>query len=580
MQHLKKKPRAKAPDAVDVCIVGAGPAGLACAAGCKEAGLSFRILEQDTVGGTVAHFPRNKVVMTEQVVMPFYGPFGRSLLSKEELLEEFEQVMALADIQVEEGNKVTGIDGEEGAFVVHTNQQAVQASVVVLATGLRGSPRKLGVPGEERDKVMYRLVDPLEFVGQRVLVVGGGDSAVEAAIQLANESNAKVTISYRKDAFSRAKPRNRELIAELAKENRVRLLMSSQVKKIGKADVTLTLADGKEAKLRNDAVIICAGGEVPSKFLNAVGVSMRTYHEEARSENEPVGFDAKDNRRLATALFALGGLIVAGLTYVGGDYYWLDQADRETHPLHQMLRPAGLWGHSVGIIATLFMLSNFLYVARKRLGWLKNRAHIRTWLTMHMFVGVMSPIVIIFHAAFQSNNMLAVFTGVALTVVVGTGVFGRFIFKMVPAADGKLIELDALKKSWREKCQSFDDRLVHVTNALTVQQTLMAVTEPPKDLGMIGLLLYPRRHRENLDFAAERVRRFFDTDELWHEFRAELDAILRTRLQVAFYSHIKRFFRLWLSLHVVLALFMVVLIVVHVAVSIYLGYAWIFSSNL
>jgi len=121
---------------------------------------------------------------------------------------------------------------------------------------------------------------------------------------------------------------------------------------------------------------------------------------------------------------------------------------------------------------------------------------------------------------------------------------------------------------------------VHVTNALSVQQTLEAVTEPPKKIGIVALLLYPYRQRAALDFAAEKVRRFFDDDEHWHEFREELDNILRLRLQVAFYKHIKRFFRLWLSLHVVLAVFMVLLITVHVGVSLYLGYAWVFSSKL
>src|SRR5450631_2190094 len=168
---------------VDVVIVGAGPAGIATAVGCRAAGLSYALLEQDTVGGTVAHYPRHKMVMTETVDLPYYGKFGRRLISKE-------------DVKVHEKTKLTGITGEKDSFVVTTDRGILGAKRVVLAIGRRGRPRKIGVPGEDLDNVAYRLVDPHQYAGKRVLVVGGGDSALEAAIQLADETDAKVAICY------------------------------------------------------------------------------------------------------------------------------------------------------------------------------------------------------------------------------------------------------------------------------------------------------------------------------------------------------------------------------------------------
>ena len=173
---------------VDVVIVGGGPAGLSTALGLKKVGRTFELLDQESLGGTIAHYPRQKVVMTEPAELPFYGKLGKKLISKEELLEAWQEALQLGGVTVREKVQVTGIEGEDGSFVVKTSQGDVRARKVVLATGRRGTPRKLGVPGEELEKVAYRLVDPTQYQGKKVLVVGGGDSALEAAMQLATES--------------------------------------------------------------------------------------------------------------------------------------------------------------------------------------------------------------------------------------------------------------------------------------------------------------------------------------------------------------------------------------------------------
>jgi thioredoxin reductase/Pyruvate/2-oxoacid:ferredoxin oxidoreductase delta subunit len=569
------------PSVVDVAIVGAGPSGLACALALKEKGLSFRLLEQDTVGGTVAHYPRNKVVMTEQVVLPFVGPFGRSLLSKEELIAGFEHALVHSEVTVDEGVKVESITGEFGNFRLQTSKGTVGARAVVLAIGLRGTPRKLGVPGEDLEKVTYRLIDPAQYDGQRVLVVGGGDSAVEAAIQLATESTARVTISYRQDSFSRAKLRNRELIQELIDKGRVRGLLKSQVKKVDERIVLLELDDKRMAELKNDAIIASLGGELPTDFLKKAGVTIKRYKgEEKRAKNQKsnVGFQATDNRRLAWALSIFGIALTVGLWVVGEGYYGLDDDLREAHALHEWLRPAGLWGHGVGVAATLFMLSNFIYVLRKRWTPLKGKSHIRTWLTFHMFVGIMSPVVIAFHAAFQSRNHLATATWGSLAIVVGTGVFGRFLFGLVPSKEGKLQSLLEIERQYADARTKVTEHIEESTNGIAARDALGEVTRPLESSGLAGAILALVRRRWRARRALKSVRQYFPEPEGYRIFSQQIDAMLTLRFQASLYDRLKAIFRVWLVFHVVLAVFMVVLITGHTALSLYLGYTWIFSS--
>jgi thioredoxin reductase/Pyruvate/2-oxoacid:ferredoxin oxidoreductase delta subunit len=566
---------------VDVAIVGAGPAGIATAVACREAGLSYRLLEQETLGGTVAHYPRNKVVMTETVNLPFFGEFGARLIRKESLIEQFEAVVKAAGVHVDEEVRVEGLQGEIDRFTLKTNRGDVHARRVVLATGLRGSPRKLGVPGEDLEKVVYRLVDPAQYDDCRVLVVGGGDSALEAAIQLATESSAKVTLSYRKASLSRAKPRNRELIEELIAKGSIRGLLPSEVRKVTKQAVVLDVGEpGKtsEGVLKNDYIIVAIGGEVPTKFLNKMGVEIRRYRGEAKGASKAAGFEAKDNRRLAWVLTVVGATILGMLMFAGRDYYFLDEHVRESHRLHDDLKPSGFWGHGVGIIATLFMMANFLYVLRKRVKALKGLSHIRTWLTFHMFVGIMSPLVIAFHAAFLWRNALATATWISLGIVVGTGVFGRFLFGLVPSHEGKLDELRQVEATWKARRDELEPLINTTTNATQVLNILDVATAPPKQLGVFGMILHRLRNRSRVSKTVAQVHHLFVNDNDRRRFESEAFALLTLRIQAAFYGTVKRIFRMWLVLHVVMATSMVVLITLHIAVSLYLGYAWVFST--
>lgn len=264
-------------DRLDVVIIGAGPAGLAAALGAKEKGLRYEVLEQDSLGGTVAHFPRGKVVMTAPARLPIVGKVRFTEVSKEELLAFWEKVIADTGLTLKTGERVDDIVREEDGFEVRTTSGSYRSRAVLLAIGRRGTPRKLGVPGEELSKVVYRLIDPEQYRDKKVLVVGGGDSALEAAASIADEPGATVTISYRSDAFSRAKEKNRRRIAEAEAQGRLQVLMSSNVKAIHPDRVEIE-QNGEIFSIVNDAVIISAGGVLPTPFLKRIGIEVDTKY--------------------------------------------------------------------------------------------------------------------------------------------------------------------------------------------------------------------------------------------------------------------------------------------------------------
>jgi thioredoxin reductase/ferredoxin len=262
----------------DVVIVGAGPAGIAASLAAKEKGLRFATLEQeDSFGGTVYHYPRNKVVMTAPVKLPLVGSMRFGEVSKERLLQFWQAVAAKTGLEVRFRERMEGLRAEGGGFVVRSAKAEYRARSVLLAIGRRGTPRKLGVKGEERSKVVYRLIDPEQYRGRRVLVVGGGDAALEAALACAAEAGSVVTLSYRGDAFSRVKPKNREALQQAQSAGRLRVLLSSKLIEIAAAAVTLEQS-GKALRVDNDVVIVCAGGDLPTPLLKQVGVQVETKY--------------------------------------------------------------------------------------------------------------------------------------------------------------------------------------------------------------------------------------------------------------------------------------------------------------
>ncbi len=266
-----------AGDQADLVVVGAGPAGFAASLQAMEYGLNCVTLEQEVLGGTVAHYPRGKIVMTAPTYLPMIGEVPFRETTKEVLLDFWTRAAATTGVCINYGERVEEVGVEEDGFLVRSNSASYRTRSVLLAIGRRGTPRKLGVPGEESERVVYRLIDPEQYRGCRILVVGGGDSALEAAIAVAGAGAATVTLTYRGDAFSRAKQANRERIKALQDSNSVRVAFNTEVRTIVDSAVMLEVA-GEEEYLPNDTVIVCAGGVLPRAFLEAMGVDVHTKH--------------------------------------------------------------------------------------------------------------------------------------------------------------------------------------------------------------------------------------------------------------------------------------------------------------
>jgi thioredoxin reductase (NADPH) len=282
-------PGVSGADIFDLLIVGAGPAGISASLRAAERNLKTITLERDSVGGTVSKYPRQKLVMTSPVEFPLHGKFRKTALSKEELLEFWKKIMERTDLNIKSGEVVELVrKDDDGLFSVKTAVTSYRARAVVLALGRAGTPRKLGVPGEDMDHVYYRLIEADHYTHKNILIVGGGDSAVEAAMGLAHQAGNKVTLSYRRGEFMRLKDRNTKRIEEHIKGRRLEVLFNSAPKEFLPGKVILECKDGVR-EVPNDYVWIFAGGIPPSDFLKAAGIE----------------FGSKDMRQETAALMSV-----------------------------------------------------------------------------------------------------------------------------------------------------------------------------------------------------------------------------------------------------------------------------------
>ncbi len=276
----------RAPRMMDVCVIGAGPGGISASLRAIERRLSCVTIEQDEFGGTVARYPRQKLVLTSPVELPVFGKFKKLQLSKEDLLRLWDRIRRDAGLRIRTEERVQQVTAAAGGgFTVASTRGEYAARSVVLALGRRGSPRKLEIPGESLSKVMYSLLDAEAYTRSRVLVVGGGDSAVETALGLAHQRGNTVTLSYRKDSFMRIKQRNADRIQAAAKSGTVKVLFNSRPLEIRPQSVRLDVA-GQTRDLPNDYVWVLAGTLPPNEFLRQCGVQVgqRDLSDTARAE--------------------------------------------------------------------------------------------------------------------------------------------------------------------------------------------------------------------------------------------------------------------------------------------------------
>jgi len=259
---------------LDVVVVGAGPAGISCALGLVEHGLKILVVDQEKYGGTIAHYPRAKVVMTGSFELAGYGTVRAKTMSKEDLLELWGDIRARTNLPVKEGVRVESIKQEGNAWRVIAEGWQDRAANVVLALGARGAPRELGVPGEELQKVVYRVIEPEVFAGKRMLVVGGGNAAADCAIALAEDGNCtQVALSYRRTELARLRSSVRTKFDELVSAGKVQALLGTEVVSIAPGHVMLKSKTGLQ-QVDNDHVVVQIGGTSPSDLLKSIGIAV------------------------------------------------------------------------------------------------------------------------------------------------------------------------------------------------------------------------------------------------------------------------------------------------------------------
>ena len=272
---LRAEPEAGAE--LPLLVIGAGPAGIAAMLAAHRSGLRARWIEKESsLGGAVRSYPRGKVVMTTPVDLPVYGRVHLRRTSKAALIELWQDVLARGDIKPEYGVELQSIVREGGTLVAKTTAGEIRARRVLLATGRRGRPRRLGVDGEDLPHVHHQIDDPADHDRETILVVGGGDVAVEAALALAERPHTRVTLCHRGERFDRVKPANLDRLTA-AERDGLQVLRSAQVERIEARATTIRTVDGTRA-LDAGRVFVLIGSDLPTELLVSSGVRVQTHH--------------------------------------------------------------------------------------------------------------------------------------------------------------------------------------------------------------------------------------------------------------------------------------------------------------
>lgn len=281
-EHASKNIKKGAKTDVDVLIVGAGPAGLSASLACAAAGVRYLCIEQNKFGGTIYNFPRQKVVMSQPLDMPLVGmvKFDKNKVSKEEILALWNQIRKKSKLKIREETKFAGLNKTSQGFEVKTSKGVIKAQKVILAMGVRGTPRKLNIPGEHMTKVTYNLLDPEQYQQKWIAVVGGGNAGVEAAQYLArSQYRNRVFLLVRGDKFDRCNEENQQIIFGLQKKGRVYISFNTYVEEVHEKHLYIN-KDGKRMRLQNDFLFIFAGAELPFAFLRSLGIMIDTKYGE------------------------------------------------------------------------------------------------------------------------------------------------------------------------------------------------------------------------------------------------------------------------------------------------------------
>ncbi len=563
-------------DVFDLCVVGAGPAGLACSLEAKRHGLSFITLDQaDSPGGTVAKYPRRKLVMTQPVDLPLHGRLERTSYSKEELIDLWLSIAKEEELPIHGGQVFQGVErNDDGSFVVRTTSHQVHARNVCIAIGRRGVPRKLDVPGEELSKVAYSLIDASSYQNRRILVVGGGDSAVEAALGLSEQEGNDVTLSYRGEAFTRIRLRNEEHLEAARASGRLRVLVSSNVRAIQHDVVEIEMRDGPSRglfALPNDEVFIMAGGIAPFELLERSGVS---FDPALRQAIAPVTEQGTGILRALAAAFVLA-LITLAFALQHADFYTLPIESRPLHDGYSWLRPSsgiGLW---FGISATVLVIVNLLYLLRRAQKLKFTFGSIKAWMTSHIATGILALLLALLHGGMSPRDTFGGHALWALAALLVTGAIGRYFYAYIPrAANGRELALEEVKvrlgrlaDDWDASQKVFIERAqAEVTRLVELRQWKTSLVG--RVTGLIGGQRELRRVLAQLDqegrdsgVAEDRIEATLGLARQAHKLA----------LMAAHYEDLRGLLNSWRYVHRWGAAVMVVLVVLHIVYALSYG---------
>lgn len=559
-------------DVVDLCIVGAGPAGIAASLRAKQHGLRFCTIDQEGVGGTVAKYPRRKLVMTQPVELPLYGRLRHTSYSKEQLIDLWQELVRKYELPIHSHTEFRGLQpGSAGTYVVKTNNGDVHARHVCLALGRRGTPRRLKVPGEDLPKVAYNLVDAQSYQGHRILVVGGGDSAVEAALGLAEQPGNTVTLSYRKPAFSRLKARNEARIREAISTSRLTCLFSSQVREIGTDSVAIDIDDTNGAKTRrllpNDDVFIMIGGVPPFELLEAAGVSFDP------SRRAPAPALVDQGTGLMRALLVALGLSLTAWAWIFHfeQYYRMPTVNRPGSVLHDWLRPSGTVGLATGALAAVLIIANLCYLVRRSTWgrWLPGS--LQGWMTSHVGTGVLALLLVMIHSAMAPGHTVGGHAFLALFVLVITGSIGRYLYAFVPrAANGQELALDEINQVLESESAEWDRHARGLGESLR-EEIREAVAAQSRNRGFLGRFWAMATSRRRWRKTAARLHARWEQQGLAADQIKRLSALgqraYRTSLMAAHYEDLRGLLATWRYLHRWVAWLMVLLAGTHIVAA-------------
>lgn len=554
---------------LDLCVVGAGPAGLACSLEAKKHGLSFVTIDQESgFGGTVAKYPRRKLVLTQTVDLPLFGPLDRRTYTKEELIDLWQRIAREEHLPIHGGETFQGVEREaDGTFVVKTAAHSFRARNVCLALGRRGTPRKLGVPGEDLPKVAYSLIDAQSFQNRRILIVGGGDSAVEAAIALCEQPGNDVTISYRNEAFFRVRQRNEERLNELRANRRVRVLFKSRVLAFHPDAIDIELADGPSQgtfRIPNDDVFVMTGGIPPFEALERSGVS---FDPALRVPVSPV---TEQGSGLVRALGIGLSLTLVTLLFAlwNADFYTLPPEARPVHDDFATLRPSSGLGLWFGVGATALIAVNLLYLLRRSQARGFTFGSLKSWMTSHVATGILAVLLALLHGGMAPRDTVGGHALLALVVLLATGAIGRYFYAYVPrAANGRELELEEVKlrlsrlsENWDESQHAFvDEARAHIDATIEARQWKGTL------IGRVTALLGVQRDLKRLlAHLADEGRRQGVPRERLNEALTLARHAYRTALMAAHYEDLRGLLSSWRYVHRWFAALMIVLLVAHV----------------